>query len=157
MVKALFSGLVALILLGLYVYSIDTAIHAAQCLSEPNCQAYTKDLNEGVVTVLSLVGGLVSALVVAELAVTQPGKPPAARLLAPNPSDRARQILTVVSILYVVVWLVFGLRAFIVGSFQHPNVVPALTAAGKSWLGLAVASAYSFFGITPPDSGGSGS
>jgi hypothetical protein len=32
---------------------------------------------------------------------------------------------------------------------NHPSVLPALTAVGQSWLGLAVASAYAYFGLTP--------
>ncbi len=154
MLSLLFSGLVALILLGFYVYAILTAILAAICLSGPNCQGYTSDLGEGVATVLSLVGGLVSALVVAELAVTTPGQQLAGRLLAASATTTTKRVLTVITTIYVLVWVISGVLSLIVGYMQHPNVVPALTSAAKSWLGLAVAAAYSYFGIKP--SGGTG-
>ena len=154
MFRLLFSGLVALILLGFYVYSIVIGILAAQCLSAPGCQGYTKDLGEGVVTVLSLVGGLVSALVVAELAVTEPGQRPAARLLAADATKTTKTALTVITAIYVLVWVICGVLSLIVGYLQHPDVVPALTSAAKSWLGLAVAAAYSYFGIKPAGSTG---
>ncbi len=147
MLKLLFSGLVALILLGFYVYSNVIAILAVQCLSHTGCESYTKDLTEGVATILSLVGGLVSALVVGELAITQPGQPPAARLLATSATPITKKVLTAVTVTYVLVWLVTGVLSLVVGYIQHPNVVPALTAAAKSWFGLAVAAGYSYFGI----------
>ena len=115
MLTLLFSGLVALTLLGLYVYSIVVAILAALCLSHAGCQGYTKDLNEGVVTVLSLVGGLVSGPVVAELAVTQRGQPPAARLLTTSATPTAKKVLTVITVTYVLVWLVSGVASLVVG------------------------------------------
>ena len=149
MIRLLFSGLVALILLGFYVYATVVAILATQCLSHGACQAYTKDLSEGVATVLSLVGGLISALVVAELAVTQPGEPPAARLLTTPTTPLMRKWLTAITVSYILVWLVCGVASLVVGFMQHPDVVPTLTAAAKSWLGLAVAAAYSYFGIRP--------
>jgi hypothetical protein len=145
--KPIFGGLVAIILLGLYVYAIVIAILAVQCLSQPNCQEYTKDLNEGIVFVLNLVGGLVSALVVAELAVTPPGKPPVALKLAANATPTTKNLAMWVSIAFIIVWLVCGVVALIVGYLQYPNVVPALTASAKSWLGIAVAAAYSYLGI----------
>jgi len=149
MLKLLFSGLVALILLGFYAYSIVVAILATLCLSHAGCKDYTKDLSEGVVTVLSLIGGLVSALVVAELAVTQPGQAPALRLLAADATPLTKTVLTAVTVTYILVWLVCGVASLVIGYLQYPNVVPALTAAAKSWLGLAVAAAYSYFGLKP--------
>ncbi len=32
---------------------------------------------------------------------------------------------------------------------NHPDVLPALTNVGQSWLGLAVAAAYGYFGLSP--------
>ena len=116
--------------------------------ADPACQGYTKDLNEGVITVLNLVGGLVSALVVAELAVTEPGKAPGASLAIDIPAT-SKKVVSIIAILYILVWVFCGVASFVVGYLQHPNVVPALTAAAKSWFGLAVAAAYSDLGVRP--------
>ena len=147
--RLIFGGLVAILLLGLYAYSVVLAILAVQCLTQPGCQDYSKDLNEGIVTVLNLVGGLVSALVVAELAVTQPGEQPAATSLGIDVSAATKKVVRLVSATYILVWVVCGVASLVVGFLQHPNVVPALTASAQSWLGLAVAAAYSYLGIRP--------
>jgi predicted NBD/HSP70 family sugar kinase len=101
---------------------------------------------------LSVVGGLVSALVIAELAVAQPGDPLAKRTLAQNASKLAVRVTSIVAMFYVLVWIVAGLMAFMVGLY-HPTELPALTTLGQAWLGLAVSSAYAYFGIKPPTGG----
>jgi hypothetical protein len=148
MTKLLFGGLVAVILLGLYAYATVYAIQAALCLGSGPCDAYSKDLNEGVVTVLNLVGGLVSALVIAQLAITPPGDAPGMALLADDTTAIIKNMVKVISLIYVAVWLACGLAALIVGFLKYPNLVPQLTAAAKSWLGLAVAAGYSYLGVT---------
>jgi hypothetical protein len=151
MTKLVFGGLVAIILLGVYAYATVYAILAAQCLGSPPCGNYTPDLNEGVVTVLNLVGGLVSALVIAQLAVTEPGDTPGAGLLAAdNVTDTTKNIVKIISVAYVAVWLACGLASLVVGYLRYPNLVPQLTAAAKSWLGIAVAAAYSYLGVRRP-------
>ena len=95
---------------------------------------------------LSLIAGLIGALVIAELTVTEPGKPLAARALYDSPSPRASGILKVVSTVYLAVWILCGLAALLI-SFHKPDAVEALTNLGESWFGLAIAAAYSYFGI----------
>ena len=82
MTRAIFGGLIAVFLLALYAYAVIIAITTAWCISMGCPHGYNKELNEGIISVLDLVGGLAAALVVAELAVTQPGQRPAARILA---------------------------------------------------------------------------
>jgi hypothetical protein len=100
------------------------------------------------VQTLNVIAGLVSALVIAELAVTQPGEAPMARVLADGASQPSKTILKTVTIAYVLVWLIAGLVAFMKGIY-YPKALPALTSVGQAWLGLAVASAYAYFGIKP--------
>ena len=145
--KLYFGGTVAYILLGFYVYSTVYAIRAVYCLIQPGCTAYSKDLTSGFVDVLSAVGALVSALVVAELAVTKPGELPGARFLAA--ANGANKWVSAIGVAYMLVWLTVGVAIFVVGFMQHPDVVPALTTAAKSWFGIAVAAVYSYLGINP--------
>lgn len=56
MTKIVSGGLVAIILPGLYVYATVYSILAAQWLAGGACPQYSKDLNEGVATILNLVG-----------------------------------------------------------------------------------------------------
>jgi predicted cation transporter len=150
--KPLFGGVIVVILLGLYVYAVLAAISVVTCDPLPKCaEARAAGFTEGFGLALSTIGGLVSALVIAELAVTTPGQPPGARALTADASANARNILTVVSAIYIIVWLGTGLAAFVVGVMQHPNVLAALTDLGKSWLGLAVAAGYAYFALKPKE------
>lgn len=148
--KSLFGGLIALILLGIYIHLIKVAIKVVYCVAEGGCTAYPATyFNEGMAQALSVIGGLVSALVIAELAAAKPGEPLAKRTLSEGASQRVIQITSIVAISYVLVWIGAGLTAFMVGLY-HPKELPALTTLGQAWLGLAVSSAYAYFGIKPP-------
>jgi len=143
--KEVFRGLVAYVLLGVYVYAVVYAGQAVSCLSHPNCQLYKPDLTSGFVFILTTIGALIAALVVAELAVTPSLRQPAGRTVTDNQSRWA----SAGAIVYMVVWLICGLYSVIVGFLLHPDVVPPLTAEAKSWMGLAVAAIYSYFAIKP--------
>ncbi len=147
--KTVFGGVIAVILLGLYVFTVIMALLITTCLSKgAACQSYTRgDFSNEMAMTMATVGGLVSALVIAELAITKPGESPQARSLGQNPSETAKNILKITTIAYLSVWTLFGLAAFVVGYLLHPNVLQPLTDIGQSWLGLAVAAAYAYMGI----------
>jgi hypothetical protein len=145
--KLLFGGLISVVLLGLYLHLIHVAIKVVLCVSTDGCTAYPAPyFNEGMAQALSIIGGLVSALVIAELAITQPGQAPMARALAANVSHWAVGAVKIVSAFYVLAWIGAGFAAFYVGLY-HPRTLPALTTLGQAWLGLAVSAAYAYFGI----------
>ena len=147
--KLIFGATVAFILLGFYIYAIYLAVRVAQCVSQVGCTTYTQGtVTNGVSLVLTLVGGLICALVVAELALTKAGEAPAARMVQSAPAT-ASTGAKVVATLYIAVWLLAGVAAFVVGVMQHEGAVQALTDVGKSWFGLAVAAAYSYLGVQP--------
>lgn len=153
MIRAIVAVSIPIILLGFYVFAIGTAISstvlaAQQCRTNAACaQAFHSRRIEGVNLILNVVGGLVSALVIAELAITQPGKLPAAQILKRRETKSANTVATVVSTAFIIVWLVGG-TASVVMYVLYPNVVPsALSEFAKAWLGLAIASAYSYLGI----------
>lgn len=103
----------------------------------------------GVINIVTMIGGLVSALVVAKLAVTKPGESPALMPLQADAGDMARSLSTWLTGAYLVVWLVIGLTALIVGVMVFPDSNATLGEIGTTWLGLAVASGYAYFGINP--------
>lgn len=141
--KLLVGGLIAIVLLGLYVYSVIRAIMLA--LSPMGGR-----LNDGELLALTTIGGLVSALVIAELAVTKPGERPTVHMFGP-PETRFDDVLMKtapwVSGLYMLVWTALGVAAFVIGVMQHPGKVQSLTDLGQAWLGLAVSAAYAYFGL----------
>lgn len=147
--RTAFGGAIAVVLLGLWVYLIVTACQVVVCTGTPGCTTHpAAAFNDVMAQALAVIGGLVSALVIAELAITRSGETPAAHVLAANATPRAKLILKIVSTLYVSAWLVAGLAALLVG-MQHPHVLRPLTSVGQSWLGLAVAAAYAYFGLRP--------
>jgi hypothetical protein len=151
--RTTFGGLIALMLLGIYAYAVIFAITVANCISNPECTRLTRaDFTDGFAVAMSTVGGLVSALVIAELAVTKPGEAPVARALGAAPTPRATQILKGVTAGYIFVWVLVGAAAFITGVMRHPDVLQTLTDLGRTWLGLAVTTAYAFLGIKPHNS-----
>src|SRR5690349_11098977 len=86
-VRDIIAQILPIILLIFYVSAIGTTIlstvlAARQCHTNASCaQAFHARRIEGVNLILNVVGGLVSALVIAELAITQPGEFPSAQIL----------------------------------------------------------------------------
>lgn len=142
--KVVFGGVLAVILLGLYVYLIGSAIAAVNCVPQPACLAsFTRPMGSA----MALIGGLVSALVIAELAVTKPGEVVLQRALdVRQPVEPQKRLLQILTTAYLAVWTLAGLAAFIVG-LNHPDTLQSLSDLGNAWLGLAVAAGYAYFGI----------
>jgi hypothetical protein len=107
------------------------------------------EFSSGLVYVATTIGGLVSALVIARLAVTRPGKNPAVMRVAANEAGEPNIWVTRLAIAYLVVWLVVGLISLVIGVMVYPNVSQPLNDIGTTWLGLAIASGYAYFGIKP--------
>jgi hypothetical protein len=133
-----------------------------------------------VASLYTTIGGLVSALVVAVLAVSPPGGSPAKSLLGnikdvqvewENPflydalpdnekyivrseaqqriyNQREKWVLGTVA-LYLGAWVLCGAMALVIGIIVRPDVVSVLGQTGTTWLGIAVAAVYAYFGITP--------
>ena len=147
--KATAGGLIAIVLLWFYAYLVYQGIEIVSCVSTIGCTAHAvSDFNDVKSQAMSVLGGLVSALIIAELAITKTGEAPGARALAPNASSRTKNVLRWVTGFYILVWLSTGALAFTTG-LDHPDTLPALTSIGQAWLGLSVASAYAYFGLSP--------
>ena len=147
-------GVIAVFLLSLYAYAIYILV------KEPTVEPISQ-----VRTILTVVGGLVSALIVAVLAVTPPNGSPASIFV--DESSRFREAVTIVTWAYVSVWLVCGgvllyfwmtpgnaakLVDAVAAIPKPPDAIAAapsktLDAAATSWLGLAVAAAYAYLGL----------
>ena len=147
--KLLFGGLISIMLLGLYVHLVYLGIQVVGCATTAGCTRYTAEyFNDGMAQALSVVGGLVSALVIAELAVTAQGRAPLTRVLDDDAGHWAVRTTAIVATAYVVVWILAGFSALMAGLY-HPRTLPALTSHGQAWLGLAVSAAYAYFGLSP--------
>jgi hypothetical protein len=138
-------SILAYILLFLYggiaIYIIQQVI---ACSNDPSCNTIV--FHNGLVYVLTTVGGLVSALVVSNLTITQPGADPA---MIVQFSDGTHNFARVIVWCYLLLWTVIGLASLIVGVLLYPDISKTLSDFGTTWLGIAVAAGYAYFGISP--------
>ena len=147
--SSVFGVAIASILLVLYAYTTLYMIHAVRCDVDTECTRLTKEaITEGMIFVNTMVSGLVAALVVAELAVTKPGETPGTRMFSDS-SDTLQWVTNIISAFYIAVWICIGLAALIFGVIFNSGISETLTTTGTTWLGIAVAAGYSYFGIKP--------
>ena len=142
--KTIVLSVIAFALLALYVILIVTAIVISFCSEQPTClDGFSKVMSSSLAT----IGGLVSALVVAELAMTKPKSClPTALALGAAPTTTQKPLVKIVALVYLGVWVLAGLAALLVSWFK-PDTLQPLTDIGQSWLGVAIAAIYAFFGI----------
>ncbi len=159
-IKLKYGVLIAFIVV--LIYSV-TSLYLIYSAFSPQDEKITAELE----SVYTTVGALLSATVVAILAITPPGEHPASQLrgetwsddldwsfgkgnkpkIKPETKQRVRKFVTV---LYLSIWVILGALALIVGVMIRPGVVPVLTSAGNAWLGIAIASIYAYLGISVP-------
>ncbi len=145
--RLIVGAIIAALFLALFGFVLIEAILYAQKMSPdaPSEEAFY---------IMNVVGGLVSAVVVAELAVTATGDAPAGRMFAParaaGTSDSVAPGPRLFAILYVFVWLALGAAALLFGFMDYEVKVPPLIEFAKTWLGFAIAAAYAYFGLQPP-------
>ena len=156
---AIFGGIIAVVLLALLSFSIffmamGVAAHCTGATVAMPCKPAPDLFSDGLVYVVTTVGGLVSALVIAQLSVTEPGQAPNIGTFAPTSRGGIFATNTVI-ILYLACWIATGLAALVVGVMLYPKVNSTLADIGTTWLGLAVSSAYAYFGIKPSAGGSS--
>ena len=152
MVKLLFGGMIATVLLGLYVWSIIATAQAARLGA-----AISADIS----FLLNSVGALISATVLAVLGATQPGDLPAGRTFDKGLTGKVKTFASYMPALYIFVWIVCGVVTVVYGFhmiFPHVQATNigegveaagALNASAKAWLGSAIVAAYAYFGIKP--------
>ncbi len=145
----LFGMMLALALLLLYTLTMSLMIYSVVCTANRTCTAGIT-ITDGMVMVFTTIGGLVSAFVLTQLAITRPGDHPANNLVPADASKSFRRKAQAVGTLYLVVWMFAGLAALVVGVMVYPGISTTLADAGTTWIGLAVAAGYSYFGIKPP-------
>lgn len=151
MTRTAFSALLALALLGLYLYGVGEMLWelVRPCKDcTPRTEAQTAALRIPQ-TVLTTIGALISAVVVSALAVTPPGKPILSRQMTAL-GDGEKKWLDFAINAYLVGWLLAGGSAFLVGTILKPGANTFITDLGQAWLGAAVVAAYAFFKLVPP-------
>jgi hypothetical protein len=143
--RALFITAIVVVLLVFYISLTSDAISLLDCTPQPTCLG---QFSESMASALAVIGGLVSAVVIAELALATPNKPPFSRILGDPAPPAKLTLLRVVTLLYLVAWFGVGIWV-LVATWRKPDAIPALTALARSWFALAVAAGYAYFGLKP--------
>lgn len=144
----IFGAIIAYILLILYTGTATYIIkEVVKCANDNACT--TQDFTEGLIHVVTFIGGLISALVVSKLTITTPGENPAMLQSTKGQSRSIQTTSTTLISLYLGVWVITGLAALVVGVMLYPGINSTLSDIGTTWLGIAVASGYAYFGLDP--------
>lgn len=139
----IFKGLIAIILLIIYFLTLGYVILEAMKW-DPSGPPLIVSSN--ILWTVNVIGGLVAAVIIANFAVSKPGEAPLSQL--ENMSEAyGRTFMATVIWIYVIIWLIIGLAAFLVGVLFRPEACETLNELGKSWLGILLGSAYAWFGV----------
>ena len=104
----------------------------------------------GIETISTLIGGLISALVISILAASETD--PIEKLTGVKSK---KQIKAYMIYAYAVVWLSVGVIALVKGTVLNDVPKPFVSTVsdlGTAWLATAVASGYAYLGINPSTS-----
>lgn len=142
-IKLIVSSALALFLLAIYVCCVWFAINLA---SDP--KANLAGFHDGWRSTFTFVGSLVSALVIAELAITKPTEFPTMRFAADQGTTISPSAKWLIGA-YLATWFIAGACSFVAGTLLYPDAIPALSQMGTTWFGIAVTATYAYFGIKP--------
>lgn len=139
MSQIIFGGILAFVLLSLYVWAIAHSVAVAQ--------AGGKEISTDMSYLLNAIGGLISAAVVGLLGATKAGELPAQKSVekaAGGITRRVAGLAGLVPSLFILVWIVCGVMMVYCGfSYQFEP----LTSQAKNWLGTAIGAVYAYLGI----------
>lgn len=149
-ISFILGGSIALILLGLYVFTLGKMGFSVleHCKGVETCEV---DGYVGPSTlfnyIATTIGGLISALVIAHLGASRAGGNGDGLMLLTTEDGKLPRLMTILTIVYLVTWIVMGVFSLYVGALNHPDINPHVTDFGMIWLGLAVSAAYAYFQI----------
>lgn len=137
------NGIIAIILLMIYSFTLGYMI-----LTVSKWDQAGGDLvfNNNIIWVANVVGGLVAGVIIANLALSKPGETPVSQVREIS-KEYGQMLMKTVIWIYIAVWLLIGIAAFLVGVIFFPEVNNTLNEIGKYWLGILLGSAYAWFGI----------
>ena len=143
--KEILGGAMACFLLLLYLGTVGYMIvQVVICGHHSGCAPL--QFAKGLLFIVTTVGGLVSALVVARLALATPG---GAIQIANASTDSENPLANVIAWGYVGSWFLIGIAALVIGVLMYPDVSQTVADFGTAWLGLAVTACYAYLGIDP--------
>jgi len=109
-------------------------------------------IDDGKKLIVTGLGGLISAVVIATLGVSEPGKAPIGTVRKLS-KDYGQLTFSVITILYIAAWVFLGGYTTYIGVIKFPGASSTLYDLGISWLGILIGALYAYFGLNPPQHG----
>ncbi|HMS41716.1 MAG TPA: hypothetical protein PKE69_15905 [Pyrinomonadaceae bacterium] len=148
MPQLLFGGILAVLVLGLYGYSVYEAVDLAKECGDIN--GCSKTLSGNLTLFFNVIGGLISAVVVGVLGSTNLGEFPAKEAFEKNLKGYTAIIAGYMPSVFILFWIICGVYMILFGFMSFNNdPVPQLTVQTKAWIGTALGAVYAYFGIKP--------
>jgi hypothetical protein len=141
--KEILLGVIACLLLLIYFITLGSLILSVLKWDQ-DAGNYIPGINA--VWVINLLGGLVSGVVIGNLALADRGSTPLSQVKT-LALDYGKRLMQAIVWIYIIVWLLIGFTSFYVGVIRCPDISVTLNEIGKSWLGILVGAAYAWFGI----------
>jgi hypothetical protein len=146
--REIIMGIISCILLLIYCLMLGGIVLSVYNWDPQNGQ-YISSVNK--IWVVNIIGGLVSGVVIGNLALANPGETPLTQVQTfIGDSGEGKKFMQVIVWIYIGVWLIIGGSSFYVGVVKCPDVYEPLNEIGKSWLGIIVGALYAWFGIRNP-------
>jgi hypothetical protein len=139
MAQIILGGVLASVLLGLYVWAIVHSVGVAH--------TGAKEISTDMSYLLNAIGGLISAAVVGLLGATKAGELPAQKTIeraTESITGRITGIVGLVPSLFILVWIISGVAMVYFGFSLE---FEPLTTQAKNWLGTAIGAVYAYLGI----------
>ena len=155
MSQLIFGGMIAIILLGFYVWSIVDAVSVVQCMKSATAdKPCTEVFSNNMSYILNTLGALISSTVVGVLGATKPSEFPVQKILTNSLkgtlTGTIQTIAALMPSIFILVWIVCGVITVIYGFvLSDTDLVAPFSAAAKAWFGVAIAAVYAYFGIRP--------
>lgn len=134
----------ASVLLLLYTGTLTVMMLLVITSEEPG---HKVDFHGNITFIVNNIGGLISAIVVAKLAITKRGENPL--LIMSRTDNSLSRPATGLAFVYAIVWILTGLSCLVVGEMIYPGANKTISNIGAYWFGVSVAAGYSYFGVNP--------
>jgi len=141
--KEILMGILAIALLLIYAFTLGRIILSVYSWTQQDGEFI---INSNIMWAVNILGGLVSAVVIGNLALAGTGGTPETQVREMIKAYGAGLMKATVWT-YIIIWLLVGAASFYVGVIKCPDVSEQLNAMGKSWLGILVGALYAWFGI----------
>ncbi len=149
--KWVVAGALAVILIVIYGSTVWQVIKLiSQTCGAKGCEPGSVKIDDWSRRVLTGVGSINAGVVTVVLGIAQPA--PLNAILRPQGMSVPKaKLLSILTTLYILVWIGVGLATFFFGAQKYPDANSTITDMGYAWFATACLAVAAFFGIDNKD------